>query len=183
MIGVLFALVWFGYKNKGTKLDTIPFINKFYSRVLGSKFIRIITMLSGLFLGLTAFFLPYPLFSMDEGTMKQVLSSIFMSIERQVFTFGVVLFLTPPVLGKAGAFRVMLGNRAFVPLARLNTSTLLVHGVILMWYFFGKYQILRIDPSVINMSFIALALLSYISAIFFSISIETPLITLESLLW
>jgi len=161
----------------------MPFINKFYSKLLNSKFLRIVIMSTGVILGVLAFYIPYPLFNTDEGTAKQIMSSIWMSIDRQIFTFGVVLFLTPPVLGKASAFRVMLGNRAFVPLARLNTSALLLHGVILMWYFFGKYQILRIDPSVINMAFIALTLLSYLNAIYFSLFIEAPLMTMETLLW
>lgn len=87
------------------------------------------------------------------------------------------------MLGKAGVFRVMFGNRLFVPLARLNGSALLVHGVILMWYFFGKYQVIRLDPSVLNMAFIALTLLSYIIAILFSICFESPFITMENLLW
>lgn len=94
-----------------------------------------------------------------------------------------ILFLTPCVLGKARAFRSLLGNRALIPLARLTNSALLVHGIILMWYFFGKYQILRINASVIFMSFIALTILSYFQAVILALTIETPLITMETLLW
>lgn len=75
-----------------------------------------------------------------------------------------------------------MGNRTFVPLARLNISALLVHGVILMWYFFGKYQILRLDPKIINMAFIALTLLSYFGAIIFTLLFESPFITMENFL-
>lgn len=137
----------------------------------------------GLAICLLSFFSPYPIFLMKEGLTKEIISSLFISIERQMFTIGITLFLTPCVLGKASIFREMLGNRALIPLARLNNSALIVHGTILMWYFFGKYQILRIDLGIINMSFIALTLLSYIYAIVFSLILETPLISLETLLW
>lgn len=184
MIGVLFALMFFSYKNRRDDYHEIVIINRLYSKLLQKKLNRIITMIVGALVSLLIFFIPYPIFGMDEEwLLKRILSSSLMSIERQLFTVGVVLFLTPCVLGKARAFRAILGNRALIPLARLTNAALLVHGIILMWYFFGKYQILRIDPSIINMSFIALSILSYVVGTIFAMTFETPLITMESLLW
>jgi len=183
LLGVTFALMWFSYKNGRNSYHQISLISHFYSKLLANKLFRIIIMISGITLCLLIFFLPYPLFTTDDGTTKSVLSSILISIERQVFTAGIILFLTPCVLGKARAFRSLLGNRALIAFARLTNAALLVHGIILMWYYFGKYQILRINGSVIFMSFIALTILSYFLAVIFALMIETPLITMESLLW
>lgn len=187
MIGVLFALVWFSYKNRGDDHHKLDFIVNFFNRLLNSKFLRIVFIIVGLLLMIGFVYLPFPIYAMSEATpeqkrVKSILSTIIISVERGLIAVSLCIFLLPSLVGKAGITRVIFGNRVFIPLARLNNSALLVHGVILMWYFFGKFQILRLDPKVINFAFIALTLLSYILAVVFTLMFESPFITMEHLL-
>jgi hypothetical protein len=183
LVGVLYGLIWFSYQNQGDAMHCRIGTNNLYRKLMNSKALRITLMTFSFLFMLLVIYLPYPIYNKSSGTIKQVFSSILLSIERPCFAVGLAFFLLPCILGKAGIFRVIFGNRLFVPLARLNSSALLVHGLILMWYFFGKFQIIRLDPSVLNLAFIALALLSYIIALIFSLFFESPFITMENLLW
>ena len=136
---------------------------------------------------LVAVFLPFPIYAMKNDTSSQrtahnILSSLNMSLERTLITIGLCIFLLPSLIGKSGVLKVILGNRMFIPLARLATSALLIHGVILMWYFFGKYQTLSLDPKVMNFSFVALTLLSFLGAVVFTLLFESPYIQMENTL-
>lgn len=187
MVGVLFALIWFSFKNRKDDHHRLEFVVKFFKRILNSKFLRIVFIVVGLILMVGLIYLPFPIYAMEEATpeqkrVKSILSSILISVERGLIAISLCIFLIPSIVGKAGITRVIFGNRVFIPLARLNTSALLVHGVILMWYFFGKFQILRLDPKVLNFAFIALSLLSYILAVVFTLVFESPFITMEQIL-
>jgi hypothetical protein len=183
LIGVLYGLIWFSYQNQGDAMHCRIGTNNLYRKLMNSKALRISLMIFSFLFMLLVIYLPFPVYNANNGTTKQVLSSILLSIERPCFAIGLAFFLLPCILGKAGIFRVIFGNKLFIPLARLNGSALLVHGLIIMWYFFGKFQIIRLNLSVINLAFIALALLSYIIALVFSLFFESPFITMENLFW
>lgn len=51
-----------------------------------------------------------------------------------------------------------------------------------MWYFFGKFQVQTLSPTIMNFSFIALTLLSYVTAVAFTLLFESPYIMMENLL-
>ena len=174
--GVLFALIWFSYKNQGDEIHRLDFVVNAFKRLLKSGFLRITIIV------LCLAFAAFPVSIMDESSSKVIITSIFVAIERTVISIALGVFLLPWLAGKWRILRIILGNRLFTPLARLNTSALLVHGVILMWYFFGKFQILNIAPIIMNFSFIALTLLSYVTAVGFTLLFESPYITMENLL-
>lgn len=182
LMGVILALVWFSYRNQGDERHRLEFVVKLFHKIQDSKILRLSIILTGIFLMLACVYLPFPIYQMDGGWAKIILSSIYVAIERTYISIGLCVFLLPSLVGKSGVLKVLLGNRLFVPLARLTTSALLIHGVILMWYFFGKYQTISLDPKVINCSFIALTMLSYLGAVFFTLMFESPFITMENLL-
>lgn len=188
VVGILFALTWFSFKNREDDMHKLCVMNKFFIKLLKSKFQRILFIVLGVVLVFGLIFIPFPIYQMtnnDQAStflVKRILSSFTLSFERMLLCLFFSIFLLPSIIGKAGISRVIFGNRMFIPLARLNYSTLLVHGIILMWYFFGKLQILRLDPKVMNMSFIALTLLSYMTAAVYTLIFESPFITMESLL-
>ena len=186
-MGVLLALIWFSYRNQGEDQHRMWRVNIMFNRITNNKLIRLSIVLLGIFIILLALFLPFPIYNMKESstsekTAKIVISSIYVAIERSLISIGLWLFLLPSLVGKSGVLFVLLGNRLFVPLARLTTSALLIHGVILMWYFFGKYQTLSIDLKVLNCSWIALVLLSYVFSVVFTLIFESPYVTMENIL-
>lgn len=193
VLGVIFALIWFSYKNHneeeelGENKFKICFINKRLLKLRRNKTARILCITFGLIIMIFAIYIPYPIYQLSESNSSQVLakrilSAVFLGIERTLLITGLMIFLLPSIIGKAGITSVIFGNRMFVPLARLQYSALLVNGVILMWHFFGRYQILRLDVKVINMSFVSLSLLSYLTAVVFTLLFESPFITMEGLL-
>jgi hypothetical protein len=187
VLGVFLALMWFSYRNREDDTHRLEFVVKLFDKMKESKVLRLIFLFVGFIFFWGVIFLPYPIYAMPEDTSSQknwkiVVSSIVLSFERLLIVLSACIFLIPSLVGKAGIFKELMGNRTFVPLARLNISALLVHGVILMWYFFGKYQILRLDPKIINMAFVALTLISYFFAIIFTLLFESPFITMENFL-
>ena len=177
-----FALIWFSYKNQGNDEHRLDFVVKMFQKLHNSKFLRIIVIIVGIIIMLSTLIITFPIYGMDYSDAKVGITAVIVAIERTVISIGLSIFLLPSLVGKSGVLRVILGNRVFIPLARLNIAALLVHGVILMWYFFGKSQILRLVPTIMNFGFIALALLSYLVAVGFTLMFESPFITMENLL-
>ncbi|XP_013400867.1 O-acyltransferase like protein-like [Lingula anatina] len=104
------------------------------------------------------------------------------AISRPAFAMGVAWIILACVTGHGGVVNSLLSHPAWTPLSRLVYSVFLIHLPVMVWFGMSQRTMLYMTDSMMAYIFIGHVVVSFGAAFLVSLTIEVPLVAVETVL-
>ncbi|CAG9329041.1 unnamed protein product [Blepharisma stoltei] len=124
-------------------------------------------------------FLPYQLDDHGLDYWTQNGKTTFLVFEHFTFAVGFSLILIPMLFGKGRVLNYILSFKYLVPLARISFSVYIIHPIFIYLVALSRYQAFYLQDWELLYNAIATIFLSFIVGFILSMTLESPILSLE----
>ncbi|OMJ69419.1 hypothetical protein SteCoe_32871 [Stentor coeruleus] len=204
LLGIFLGFVYRGYcdataktqntdielQGKGTSLISpvrrIDRISKFEIILISwvkIKYLRYFAYILGMFLMIWVTIAPYKIEEDGPEIWSKAERSMFLGFEHFLFCIGFMLCIVPMIEGFGGFVKNFLSNKYFAIAAKISFSYYLVHPLLIYFWIYNKNQAPYMQDLIIWYPFFTMAFWSIMTATFLTLSLESPFIALEKVLF
>lgn len=164
---------------ESSNLDFVSKLELLSTKWVNYWFIRYPAFVLGVGLIMLINFLPHQLDKNGLDDWTQNAKTTFMVFEHFIVALGISLVMIPMLFGK---FRVLLGVlcwKYLAPLAKISFAVYIIHPIFIYINVFSRQQSFLYQDFMIVYSAIATTLLSFVLGGLLSITLESPILSIE----
>jgi len=106
-------------------------------------------------------------------------NALYLTFAKYSFMSGVSIIVLACIFGRASFLCYFLNARVWTPVARVSYAFYLLHPCWMMWYYWGAKQGFYLEQRRCLFEFFGFWIVTYLSAVVFTVMIESPLMLLE----